>query len=101
MTITIYDYADKPLELELPDKKIKYISVTVLSGDETGTVYFEDGSRVNFDASDCRIQGFYDGSYIVNGENIEKWINFNNWDGYTKSYCRQEMFEYADDDWED
>ena len=97
MTITIYDYDNRPLKVKLPDKKIKYISVTVLSGDETGLIYFEDNSRIRFDASNCRIMSCYGGNYIVSGENIEKWINFNDWDGFTKSYRRQEVFEVLED----
>lgn len=91
MTITIYDYANREIKVELPDKEILRICVTVLSGDETGWVEFADGSRINFDASDCRISSYYDGTYIVEGDNIEKWLNFVPSES-TASYERQENF---------
>jgi hypothetical protein len=91
MTITIYDYASKETKIALPDKEILRICVTVISGDETGWVEFTDGSRTHFDASDCRIVSFYDGNYIVEGEDIEKWLNFVPSER-TASYERQEIF---------
>ena len=36
------------------DKPIKRIDVIVLSGDETGTIRFEDGTRFDFDTPDDR-----------------------------------------------
>ena len=54
MTIRIYDFDDNAVKNEIPDKPIKRIDVIVLSGDETGTIRFEDGTRFDFDASDNR-----------------------------------------------
>lgn len=54
MTIRIYDYDDNVVKIEIPDKPIKSINVIVLSGDETGTIRFEDGTQFDFDASDDR-----------------------------------------------
>ena len=54
MTIRIYDFDDNAVKIENPDKPIKRIDVIVLSGDETGTIRFEDGTRFDFDASDDR-----------------------------------------------
>ena len=54
MKIRIYDYANNAVNIEIPDKPIKRIDVIVLSGDETGTIWFEDGTRIGFDASDNR-----------------------------------------------
>ena len=42
MKIRIYDYDDNAVTIEIPDKPIKRIYVTVLTGDETGTIRFED-----------------------------------------------------------
>ena len=42
MTIRIYDFDDNAVKIENPDKSIKRIDVIVLSGDETGTIRFED-----------------------------------------------------------
>ena len=44
MTIRIYDFDDNAVKIENPDKPIKRIDVIVLSGDETGTIWFEDGT---------------------------------------------------------
>lgn len=79
MIIKVYDYGDRAKEITLPDKEISLICVTILSGDETGFVRFADGETVWFDAiagRDMRLHTFYDGQYIVDGENIQKWIDF-------------------------
>ena len=76
-SMTVYDYDDRPKEIQLPDKDIKLLHVAILSGDETGYVQFEDGTILEFDASNCRCQSFYDGSYTVLGEEkIEDWIDW-------------------------
>ena len=90
-TLTIYDYDDTPVEIELPDKVISAIHVTILSGDETGEVVFEDGSSLDFDASNSRIMSYYDGGYTVCGPMIEKWMNFTPPKGRTTSYARQDV----------
>ena len=54
MTIRIYDFDDNAVKIENPDKPIKRIDAIILSGDETGTIWFEDGTRFDFDALDDR-----------------------------------------------
>ena len=76
MTIRIYDFNDNAVKIEIPDKPIKRIDVIVLSGDETGTIRFEDGTRFDFDASDDRDTDYYDGSYVVEGDDIRRWLTF-------------------------
>lgn len=95
MTIKIYDWQDKSSKIVIPDDKvISSIYVCVLSGDETGFIHFTDGSSLSFDASDCRITGYYDGDYIVKGDDIQKWIDFDFSKCHsTKSYYRQYTFE--------
>lgn len=66
--MTIYDYANRAVEVELPDKPIAYIEVVVVYGDETGNVGFTDGTMIQFDASGIRFTDYYDGSYVVRGE---------------------------------
>lgn len=92
MTIRIYDYDDNAVKIEIPDKPIKCIDITVLSGDETGTIRFEDGTRLDFDASDDRYESFYDGLYFVEGDDIRRWLALRPAAGRTASYARQEMF---------
>ena len=76
-SITVYDYDDKPRTIQLPDKDIRLIHVTILSGDETGYVQFDDNTILDFDASNCRMQSFYDGSYTVIGDDkLAQWIDW-------------------------
>lgn len=92
MNIKIYDYQNDTKEITLPDKEIAKIFVTILSGDETGFVEFVDGTKIEFDSSDARIVDYYDGMYILEGENIEKWINFEPSGNRTVSYERRDIF---------
>lgn len=89
----IYDYANNPIEVELPHKAISEIFVAVITGDETGFVKFEDGSKFYFDASDDRLCDFNDGYYIVLKDRVEEWLNFKpSKKRLTYSYERQELF---------
>ena len=96
MTVTIYDYANDTVEVEIPAKTaddIEDIYVHVLSGDETGSVKCKNGDIVEFGASDCRLRGFDDGWYIVtNPEAIKKWLEFEPTGYETASYQRQRLF---------
>jgi hypothetical protein len=98
MIITIYDYANNTKEITLPDKDISEITVIILSGDETGCIEFTDGTKIEFDASDHRLIDYYDGMYTIEGENIEKWINFESSGNRTVSYERQVNFDIEDED---
>lgn len=92
--LTIYDYADKPVTIEFPEKEVHAILVSVLSGDETGAIIFDDESVKTFDASYCRIKNYYDGRYYVLGDSIEKWVNFTpiKEENYPISYQRRDKF---------
>lgn len=98
MIIKIYDYKNDTKEITLPDKKIVEISITILSGDETGFVKFIDGTKIKFDASDYRCASYYDGTYTLEGENIKKWINFEPSGNRTASYERRAIFDVDDED---
>lgn len=90
----IYDYANRPVKVNLPDKEIKVIIVQVLTGDETGCVLFEDGSRIQFDASTTRITDYDDGAYAVRKEYVAAWLNWkpvnNGSFSQTYSYARMD-----------
>jgi hypothetical protein len=92
MTLRIYDWRNRPKDIRLPDKEISEIFVVVLSGDETGTVTFTDGTTLGFDACNCRTVGFNDGYYSVRGKLISPWMNFKPSDGRTYSYQRRNEF---------
>lgn len=93
----IYDYNNNITEIELPNNKlIKKIHVVILSGDETGTVIFSDGSKIDFDAcKGNRLVSFFDGEYDIEGDiMIQKWMEWTPPDLYlTRSYKRKEWFE--------
>ena len=108
MIITVYDYANDPVEIEIPAQTyedILGIQVHILSGDETGIIFMKEGkhrcfdaSFVCFDASDMRIRGYDDGSYTVVGtEMIKKWIEYEpKTYGVTISYDRMsDFYEWA------
>ena len=93
----IFDYQDNPVEIELINDKIVAISVTILSGDETVDIYYEDGKVNHFDSSECRHTDFLDGNYVVLGDKIDEWLKWNQFLKYNSiSYKRQEIFTYED-----
>lgn len=94
MIMKIFDYNDQVKEINLPDdKQIEVIYCRVLSGDETGFVWFTDKTRLDFDASDFRIYDFDDGDYHIMGKDIQKWLNWEPKDNsIAKGYERQKAF---------
>lgn len=93
MIIKIYDYRNRAKFITIPDKEIIEISVTVLSGDETGCIKLADGTKIMFDAASDRFDDYYDGSYSVTGANIEKWLNFTRPVPRYMSYARRDEFK--------
>lgn len=91
--MTIYDFDDNPIEVELPDKEIEKILVCVFSGDEIGIVEFTDGSILKFDASGSRVTDHFDGTYTVKKNDIEEWMNFEMPEKKMLSYIRMEHFK--------
>ena len=93
MMIKAYDFANRPVEIELFNKKIKAIYVAVISGDEVIQIIYEDDSCQTCDSSlGTRIQDALDGIYQVKGEkDIQKWINFKP-RGFIYSYERMMLF---------
>lgn len=71
----IYDYLDRQQEIEVRDG-INFIVITVVTGDETGIIHYNDGTIQAFDASDSRVIDFFDGTYFVSEENVDKFIGF-------------------------
>ena len=98
MKVTVYDYNNREVEVELPIDSISDIDIVyvrILSGDETGYVVFKNGrAKVRFDSSDCRLTSFYDGDYeLTDPELIKMWVEYdpNNGkrDSCVHSYDRQ------------
>lgn len=90
--MVVYDYANNPTEVVLPDKPITAIDVSVLTGDETGIVFFADGTQIGFDASSTRVFNYNDGNYYVEGDAVQKWLNFKPSKDSVASYERQGLF---------
>lgn len=76
-----YDYKGRKKMFPEIDGFITKIDVTIISGDETGLIYFvKDGksNRIAFDASvGTRFISYDDGTYTVEGkDNIKKWLSW-------------------------
>lgn len=94
MKVKIYDYTNNAKEIEIPDDKhIRCIIVNILSGDETGYVCFEEGGCIQFNASDYRCISYNDNTYIIEGDDVKKWIEWKpNENDNTYSYDRSGAF---------
>lgn len=96
MKVSIYDYANREVEVNLPVDKIediKRIDVTILTGDEIVEFIFKNGNTLKVDSSSARIWDFYDGSYEVEKpKKIKEWIEFEYNGSRTMSYFRLESF---------
>lgn len=76
-----YDYKGRKRVFPYVSGLITKIEVTIISGDETGLVYFvKDGkaNRMAFDASvGTRFISYDDGTYTVEGkDNIKRWLSW-------------------------
>ena len=90
----IFDYDGNAHTIEFKSVGIIAISVTILSGDETIDVYYEDGTVEHFDSCDTRTVNYFDGNYVVMGEKLKKWYKYYNFlHCFNISYRRQEEFE--------
>ena len=94
MKTKIYNCFRDEVEIELKDNPIIAIFVVVLSGDETITVLYSDNSNEKFDSDKhSRCIDFFDGEYIVVGENIKKWLNYTPKGDGNKAYERMGIFD--------
>lgn len=100
-----YDYKGRKRVFPGIDGLITKIDVTIISGDETGLVYFvKDGkaSRVAFDASvGTRFISYDDGTYTVEGkDNIKKWLSwsYNKDKANNVNYAIQHMIDFLGGD---
>ena len=90
----IFDYDGNTRTIEFKSVGIIAISVTILSGDETIDVYYEDGTVEHFDSCDTRTENYFDGNYVVMGEKLKKWYKYYKFlNCFNISYRRQEEFE--------
>ena len=100
-----YDYKGRKRVFQDIDGFITKIDVTIISGDETGLVYFvKDGkaNRIAFDASvGTRFISYDDGTYTVEGkDNIKKWLSwsYNKDKANNVNYAIQHMIDFLGGD---
>ena len=100
-----YDYKGRKRVFPDIDGFITKIDVTIISGDETGLIYFvKDGkaNRVAFDASvGTRFISYDDGTYTVEGkDNIKKWLSWSYDKDKAKNvnYAIQHMIDFLGGD---
>ena len=92
MKFNIYNFMNEATEVETEDKEIKFIMVSVISGDEFIQIHYEDGTESHY-RSDRASINFYDGDYSVPKERIQEWIDLEKVTNRTISYYRLEVFE--------
>lgn len=92
MKFNIYNYDNEPIEVDTGDKEIKYIVVTVITGDEIIYIIYEDGTMKHY-RSDCSLRALYDGNYLVPKERIQEWISLEKTAQGEISYHRLEKFK--------
>lgn len=100
-----YDYKGRKRVFPDIEGLITRIDVTIISGDETGLVYFvKDGkaNRIAFDASvGTRFISYDDGTYTVEGnDNIKKWLSWSYDKDKAKNvnYAIQHMIDFLGGD---
>lgn len=83
MTFKIFNCYKGFVEVDVGQKEIDFIVVTVLQGDEVVRIYFKDGTSVEVDPCGVfdglmRTVDFYDDTYVVKTDRLNKWIDIGN-----------------------
>lgn len=80
MTFKIFNCYNGFVEVDVGQKEIDFIVVTVLQGDEVVRIYFKDGTSVKVDS--CHVFGtlfrnmsFFDGTYVVKSDKLKEWMD--------------------------
>ena len=79
MTFKIFNCYNGFVEVDVGQKEIDFIVVTVLQGDEVVRIYFKDDTSVEVDPRHVfgvyREMFWYDGTYIVTPDKLKEWID--------------------------
>lgn len=80
MTFKIFNCYKGFVEVDVGQKEINFIVVTVLQSDEIASIYFKDGTSVEVDSCGVfdglqRTVDFYDDTYVVMPDRLNKWID--------------------------
>ena len=83
MTFKIFNCYNGFVEVDVGQKEIDFIVVTVLQGDEVVRIYFKDGTSVEVDSCGVfdglnRTVDFYDDTYVVKTDRLSKWVDIGN-----------------------
>ena len=71
-TIRLFDYKDRPKEITIKDfENVEEFIFEIVSGDGRLTVVYQDGKTRVLDSSDCRVQDFKDGMWVLEPKNID------------------------------
>ena len=80
MTFKIFNCYNGFVEVDVGQKEIDFIVVTVVQGCEIIHIYFKDGTSVEVDSCGVfdglfRTVDFYDDTYVVKTDRLSKWID--------------------------
>lgn len=109
MRFNIYDFNGRATEVDTYDKVIRCIFVQVISGNEVVTVNYDDCTSVTFDSCDNRAADYVDGSYSVDQNHLQDWVNFEitdydkqpwhvHYTNGTQTIPMKRLFEFMEDD---
>lgn len=77
-TLKIYNYHHELFDTEIPLSEVETVEVTIISGDEVVDITKTDDTIVTIDAARLagspRLMNFFDGSYEVEKDQLEKWV---------------------------
>ena len=76
MRFNIYNFNNEATEVDTGDNIIKQLFVQLMSGNEVVSVEYDDGARETFDSSNNILNSYVEGSYIVEQDHLQDWINF-------------------------
>ena len=93
MNLKILDFDGEHYDTGISIDSVEDVTVTVVSGDEILAIELSNGSSVIIDVStinrNWRYANYYDGTYMVSKENLEKWNNRK--DSYEWFWRNEEM----------
>jgi hypothetical protein len=76
MRFNIYNFNNEATEVDTGDNIIKQLFVQLMSGNEVVSVEYNNGARETFDSSNNISDSYVEGSYIVDKDHLQDWINF-------------------------
>lgn len=83
MTFKIFTVEDDFVEVDIGQKEVDFMVVTILQGGEIIQVYFKDGTSVEINQQlvfniRSRTSIWYDGVYVVMSDKLKEWADIGN-----------------------